>query len=120
MKEMERNEASAIINDLEAENDVLLQVMVDAMQLTSVTNNKMATIVQAHEASGKGYEEKLVTLKNTKLPKEVLSTTLHLHSLKLIHISVDIRGCLYASIICQLSINLDKISRHIVHYNYEQ
>eukprot|EP00581_Thalassiosira_minuscula_P006908 CAMPEP_0183703564 /NCGR_PEP_ID=MMETSP0737-20130205/1268_1 /TAXON_ID=385413 /ORGANISM="Thalassiosira miniscula, Strain CCMP1093" /LENGTH=760 /DNA_ID=CAMNT_0025930343 /DNA_START=191 /DNA_END=2473 /DNA_ORIENTATION=- len=60
---LERNKALSVIIELEEENDALNRAMEDAMADVDNMNKKMASFAQVHEASVRGYEEKLSALK---------------------------------------------------------
>lgn len=81
MTKMERKEALETIEDMELENDALHQSMEEAMQLAQGMSEKMATFVQAHEETVKGYEEKLASLKSdlkkAASSEEEVSTAMH-------------------------------------------
>jgi len=78
--DIEHEEALAMIQAMQLENDTLHASMEEAVELATGMNVKMSNFVKTHEASSKEYEEKIKTLKSelteAQLSKDELSTRL--------------------------------------------
>jgi len=78
--DIEHEEALAMIQAMQLENDTLHASMEEAVELATGMNVKMSNFVKTHEASSKEYEEKIKTLKSelseAQLSKDELSTKL--------------------------------------------
>lgn len=76
--EIEHEEALAMIQTMQLENDTLHASMEEAVELATGMNVKMSNFVKTHEASSKEYEEKIKALKSelseSQVSKDELST----------------------------------------------